>query len=99
MSKSYYVYITSNSLNTVVYTGFTDNLVKRIYQHKNKLIEGFTSKYNATNLVYYEIHGEPIIAIQREKTIKNMVRRKKNKLISDFNPEWKDLYPEILSVG
>lgn len=86
----------SNKTNTTLYTGMTDNLIKRVWQHKNKVTGGFTSKYNITKLVYCEIAEEPMIAIAREKTIKNLVRRKKNQLINNFNPEWKDLYNVIL---
>ena len=82
--------------NTVFYIGFTNDLVKRTWQHKHKVVEGFTKKYNISKLVYYEIAEDPIIAIQREKTLKNLVRRKKIALIETKNPRFTDLYNEIL---
>ncbi len=94
--KQYFVYILTNKIHTVLYTGITNNLLQRIYQHKNKLVEGFTKKYNIDMLVYYEILEDPINAIEREKAIKNLVRRKKIELINAFNPEWKDLYEDII---
>ncbi|MDO8658567.1 MAG: GIY-YIG nuclease family protein [Candidatus Levybacteria bacterium] len=95
--KQYYVYILTNKNNNVLYTGITSNLVKRIYEHKNKLADGFTKKYNASKLAYYEIFEDPENAIKREKTIKNLLRIKKIALIKTKNPEFKDLYDEILS--
>jgi len=86
----------TNNNNKVLYTGITSNLSKRIHQHKNKLVKGFTSKYNINKLVYYEIFDDPENAIKREKQIKNLVRRKKNNLIKKFNPGWIDLYEDIL---
>lgn len=94
--RQYFVYILTNPTHTVLYTGVTNNLTRRVYEHKQKLIEGFTKKYNVTALVYYEIYADPLSAITREKTIKNLVRRKKDGLISNFNHEWKDLYEVIL---
>jgi putative endonuclease len=93
----YYVYILTNQHNTVPYIGVTRDLLRRIYQHKNKAIEGFTKKYNLNKLVYYEIFDDINIAITREKTLKNLVRRKKITLIESKNPLWKNLYNEILS--
>ena len=95
--KQYYVYIMTNIKNTVLYVGFTNNLIRRVYEHKNKLVKGFTQKYNIIKLVYYEIFEEATDAITREKTIKNLLRRKKEQLINSLNPEWQDLYKEILS--
>lgn len=92
MDKQYYVYITTNSSNAVLYTGVTNDLKRRIYEHKEKKIEGFTKKYNVTKLVYYEIGNDVNGAISREKQIKGGSRNKKIQLINDFNPEWKDLY-------
>lgn len=89
----------TNKTNTTLYTGMTDNLIKRVWQHKSKVAGGFTSKYNITKLIYYEIAEEPMAAIAREKAIKNLVRRKKDGLINKMNPDWKDLYKEILSVA
>jgi len=91
--KQYYVYIMTNSSRTL-YTGVTDNLVRRIYEHKNKLIKGFTQKYNITRLVYYEITSDVQAAIQREKQIKGWLRKKKIALIEAANPKWEDLSKE-----
>ena len=96
MSKQYYIYILTNKLNTVFYTGVTDNLVKRVYQHKNKFVVGFTQKYNVTKLVYYEIYKSPIEAITREKQIKGGSRNDKIKLIRNSNSDYEDLYDEIV---
>jgi len=92
MSKNYYIYIMTNKNNTVLYTGVTNNLKKRVYEHKHKLISGFTKKYNINKLVYYEIFEDPINAIAREKQIKAGSRDKKIKLIESMNPKWEDLY-------
>ena len=96
MNSQSYVYILTNHTNTVLYTGVTSNLIKRIYEHKNKLVEGFTAKYHVTKLVYYEIHESIVTAIEREKQIKGGSRKKKIKLITSKNPEFKDLYDEII---
>ena len=93
----FFVYILTNKLITVLYTGVTNYLNKRVHQHKNKLVDGFTKKYNVNKLVYYEIFDDPNNAIKREKSIKNLVRRKKMALIEGFNPTFKDLNEEILS--
>lgn len=87
----------TNKNNTAVYTGVTNDLVRRVYEHKQKLVKGFTSKYNITKLVYFEAADNPMSAIAREKAIKNLVRRKKNEIITAINPTWNDLYLEILS--
>lgn len=81
----------SNWNNKVIYFGMTNNLERRVYEHKNKMIDGFTKKYNVTKLVYYENTSEVNAAIAREKEIKKWRREKKNKLIESKNPEWKDL--------
>ncbi len=96
MSKKGYVYIITNKANTVLYTGVTSNLAKRVYEHKHKPVKGFTTKYNVTKLVYYEIYDSIEDAIRREKQIKAGSRAKKIKLIESMNPKWKDLYEEIL---
>ncbi|WP_353684680.1 GIY-YIG nuclease family protein [Thermodesulfovibrio sp. 3907-1M] len=96
MPEQYYVYIMTNKYNTVLYTGVTNNLIKRVYEHKNKLVKGFTSKYNITKLVYYEIARDVNEAIKREKQIKSWSRDKKESLIESINPQWKDLYEEIV---
>ncbi|MBL7685706.1 MAG: GIY-YIG nuclease family protein [Deltaproteobacteria bacterium] len=91
MSENYYIYIMTNSHNTVLYTGITSNLQKRVYEHQNKLTKGFTERYNLHKLVYYEVASSPEIAIAREKNIKAGSRRKKIELIEQFNSDWKDL--------
>ena len=87
----YYVYIVTNKTKTVLYTGVTNNLKRRIYEHKNKLIDGFTKRYNVDLLVYFEKYSNIDEAIIREKSIKNLIRVKKESLINETNPEWKDL--------
>jgi putative endonuclease len=91
-----YIYITSNMNNTTIYIGVTSNIVRRIYQHKSGEIEGFTSKYKVDKLVYYEIFDNIEDAIAREKQLKGWSRKKKNMLIEKQNPEWKDLWNEII---
>ncbi|MEG8989261.1 GIY-YIG nuclease family protein [Ignavibacteria bacterium 4148-Me] len=88
--EQYYVYIMTNNSRTL-YTGVTNNLRRRIYEHKNKLIPGFTNKYNITKLVYYEEFKDIKIAIAREKQIKGWLRKKKIDLIEKVNPNWEDL--------
>jgi len=88
--KPYYVYIMTNKSRTL-YTGVTNNLERRVYEHKNKLVPGFTSKYNITKLVHYEETNDVSIALAREKQIKGWLRSKKITLIESENPEWKDL--------
>lgn len=95
MNKQYYVYIMTNKRNTVLYTGVTGDLIKRVYEHKNNTIEGFTKKYNVNKLVYYEIFKNSASAISREKQIKAGSRDKKIILIESMNPKWKDLYHEL----
>ena len=90
MSK-YSVYIMTNKRNSVLYTGVTNDLERRIYEHQNKLIEGFTKKYNVIKLVYYEMTEDITAAIEREKQIKGWLRKKKIALIEAVNPSWKDL--------
>ena len=94
--KTGYVYIMTNKINSVLYTGVTSNLSKRIYEHKNKFVEGFTKQYNLTKLVYYETAPSIESAIEREKQIKGKSRAYKENLIYMFNPEWRDLYEDIL---
>ncbi len=95
MNRQYYVYIMTNKSNTVLYTGITNDLKKRVYEHKEKLVDGFTKKYNITKLVYYEVFEDPENAILREKQIKAGSRQKKIDLINNINREWMDLYEEI----
>jgi len=94
--KRGYVYLMMNKHNTVIYTGVTSDLVKRIYEHREGLVDGFTKKYNVKKLVYYEIADEIEIAIEREKQIKAGSRKKKIDLIKSMNPTFKDLYPDII---
>ncbi len=94
--KQYYIYIMTNTHNTVLYTGMTNNLARRVYEHKNGLGGIFTKKYNSHKLVYYEIGNDINAVIAREKQIKGGSRKKKMDLISSLNPEWKDLYEEII---
>ena len=93
MSKEYYVYIMTNKSRTL-YTGMTNNLMRRVHEHKHKLVPGFTSKYNIQYLVYYEATPDVHTAIAREKQIKGWLRAKKIALINSINPQWKDLSEE-----
>ena len=95
MKNQYYVYIMTNKNNTVLYTGITSDLKRRIYEHREKLAEGFTKRYNLTKLVYYEVFQDSLNAIQREKQIKSGSRKKKVDLINDMNPAWKDLDEDL----
>jgi putative endonuclease len=93
---NYYVYILTREKNSVFYTGVTNNLIKRVYEHKSGIIKGFTQKYNVKMLVYYE-HSEDIYsAISREKAIKKWKRKYKLAVIEKMNPDWKDLYLDLL---
>lgn len=94
--KLYCVYILSNFSRTVLYTGVSGNLVKRVWQHKNELADGFTKKYKVHDLVYYEAYEDPTSAIEREKQIKNYSRKKKEEMILKFNPKLRDLYSELV---
>ncbi|MBN2239340.1 MAG: GIY-YIG nuclease family protein [Dehalococcoidales bacterium] len=94
--NQYYVYIMANKTNVAIYTGFTNNLVKRVYQPKQKFEMGYPERYTINKLVYYEIFSDPENAITREKLIKGYSRARKNSLITSMNPQWRDLYPEIL---
>lgn len=87
-----YVYIMTNKNNSTLYTGVTSNLGKRVYEHKEKLVEGFTSRYEITKLVYYEVFGQIEDAIEREKQIKAGSRRNKIDLVNSMNPQWRDLF-------
>jgi len=94
-NKQYYVYILTNKLNGVLYIGITNDLVRRMFEHKNKLVSGFTNKYNLVKLIYYEITDDVLSAISREKQLKNWHRKWKINLINQFNPEWHDLSEEF----
>ena len=90
--KNYFIYILTNKNNSVLYTGMTNSLMRRVWEHKAKLIGGFTKKYNVDKLVYFESFDNPSDAIKREKQIKAGSRKKKIEIVNKFNPEWKDLY-------
>lgn len=94
MIKTYYIYILTNINNSVIYTGVTNDLQRRMYEHKNKTVSGFSSKYNLYKLVYFEEFTDIRDAIFREKQIKAGSRKKKFDLIESMNPEWKDLCVE-----
>lgn len=94
---TYYVYILANRWNTVTYTGVTNDLVRRVYEHREKLVEGFTRRYNVSKLVYYEVFATALDAIAREKQLKAGPRRRKVALIKQMNPEWRDLYDTIIA--
>lgn len=94
---NYYVYILSNKTNTTIYTGITNDLVRRVYEHKHELADGsFTAKYGIHKLVYYETTGSVRSAIEREKQIKGWNRARKSSLVESMNPLWADLYKSIL---
>jgi putative endonuclease len=95
MDKQYYVYIMTNKNNTVLYTGITNDLRRRVYEHKAKFVDGFTKKYNITKLIYFEVFKDAENAIFKEKQIKAGSRARKIVLINTMNPEWKDLYEEL----
>ena len=96
MEKQGYVYIITNYNNTTLYTGVTSNLVKRIWEHKNEVAEGFSRKYKLHKLVYYEVADSIETALNREKYIKGKSRKFKLKLIESINKDWKDLYDTII---
>ncbi len=93
--KQFFIYILTNTLNTVLYIGVTNNLLKRVYEHKNDLVEGFTKKYKIHKLVYDELFSTADDAITREKQLKGCSRQKKINLIIASNPHWNDLYDEL----
>lgn len=95
MDKRGYVYILTNTYNRVLYTGVTSDLLRRVSEHKMKLVEGFTKKYNCWKLVYYEAADDIAAAIQREKQIKGGSRKKKLELITAMNPGWLDLSSQV----
>ena len=95
MEKSFFVYILASQRNGTLYVGVTSNIVKRIWEHKNKLFPGFTKKYGVDKLVYFERYFDPENAIKREKRLKFWKRKWKLELIEKFNPSWKDLYDSI----
>jgi putative endonuclease len=96
MERHYCVYIMTNKNNSVLYTGVTGNLARRVTEHKEKQVTGFTSRYNIVKLVYYEVFDNPYFAIQREKQIKAGSRIKKIRLIEGLNSSWKDLSDDLV---
>ena len=95
MEKYFYVYILSNKNNNVLYTGVTSDIERRVYEHKNKLVSGFTEKYQVNRLVYFELYEDADSAIAREKQIKAGSRKKKIDLIENTNKDWEDLYETL----
>ena len=95
MTKSYVVYILTNYNNTTFYIGVTGNLYRRMYEHKNKLVDGFTKKYNLNKLVYFETANSVEAALNREKQLKHWHRQWKINLITEHNPKFKDLFDDI----
>ncbi len=93
--KQYYVYILTNKGNKVLYVGVTNDLLRRVYEHREKLVPGFTKRYNTGKLVYYEVAQNAYAAISREKQIKAGSRQKKMDLIQKMNSDWKDLYDSL----
>ena len=96
MDRRFYTYIMTNKYNNVLYTGMTNNLVRRAYEHRTRRGGGFTSKYKVTKLVWYEVFADAGSAIEREKQIKGGSRQKKIDLVNEMNPEWRDLYDELV---
>ena len=96
MKELSYVYLMTSKNNTVLYTGVTNDLVRRVYEHRNKLVKGFSYKYNTIKLVYFEIFNNIVDAIEREKQIKAGSRKNKKNLIESVNKDWNDLYDNII---
>lgn len=96
MEKNYYTYILASGKNGTLYIGITSDLIKRAWEHKEKLVEGFTKKYGVAKLVYYEIYSDPENAIKREQRLKFYKRQWKIDLIEKSNPQWKDLYSGLV---
>ncbi len=94
--KIYYVYLMANKRNNVLYIGITNDLIRRVYEHKNNLIEGFTNKYNCHKLVWYQHTNDVESAITQEKKMKKWKREYKENVINGMNPEWRDLYDELV---
>ncbi|MBQ7466757.1 MAG: GIY-YIG nuclease family protein [Clostridia bacterium] len=91
LKNFYYVYMLTDKNNRVLYIGQTNDLLRRLYEHKNKLADGFTKRYNVDKLVYYEICEDVMSTIEREKQLKRWTRAKKNKLVESINPNWEEL--------
>ncbi len=94
--KSYYIYILASEKNGILYIGVTNNLIKRVFEHKQKLVDGFSKKYNISKLVYYEQSDNIVSAIAREKVLKHWKRSWKVRIIEEQNPGWRDLYSDIV---
>ena len=97
--RHYYVYILASRIGGTLYIGVTNDLIRRVFQHKSKVIEGFTKKYDVVKLVYFEQFDDPENAIKREKRLKKWPRTWKISLIEKHNPDWNDLYPDIAAGG
>ncbi|MGB4057108.1 MAG: GIY-YIG nuclease family protein [Alphaproteobacteria bacterium] len=95
METKFYVYIMAKGRNSTFYVGVTSNLKKRVWEHKDEVVDGFTQKHDIKNLIYYEVFDDPENAITREKRLKKWNRTWKMRVIEEMNPEWKDLYGEI----
>ena len=95
--NQYYVYIMASQRNGTLYIGVTNDLIKRVYEHRNDMVDGFTKHYGVRNLVYYEEVGDVNVAIAREKTLKKWRREWKTDLIETFNPDWLDLYQDLVA--
>ncbi len=98
-SKTYYVYILASQRNGTLYTGMTNDLLRRVSEHKSGAVDGFTKRYKVDRLVYFESTNDVRVAIEREKQIKKWYRKWKIELIESQNPEWKDLYEELVAQG
>ena len=96
--KLYYIYVLTNKSNKVLYIGITYDLTRRMYEHKNKLVEGFCAKYNVSKLVYFEVTNDVESALEREKQLKNWHRDWKMNHITSLNPNWKDLSDDFLDA-
>ncbi len=96
--KNMYVYIMTNANNTSLYVGVTNDIVRRIWEHKNDIHKGFTREYNLHKLVYFEVYEDEVTAIEREKYLKKCYKKTKIKLITEQNPQWNDLYDEITPI-
>ncbi len=93
--KTYYVYILSSPKNGTLYVGITNDIIRRVYEHKHNILEGFTKKYEVHQLVYFESTEDSLVAIEREKCLKRWKRQWKIRLIEEKNPAWNDLYPQL----
>jgi putative endonuclease len=95
VERQYYVYILASKIGGTLYIGVTNNLIRRVYEHREKLVEGFTNRYGVSRLVFYEVHSDVEAAITREKQMKKWNRVWKIRLIEESNPNWDDLYSKI----